>query len=78
MDEKRLENAREKREKSPWRDGWLGAAMGLLLIAGALLSVGSAPSSPASVRSSVSASAGAASPGAIANADRDVLDLQLD
>ena len=78
MDEKRLESAREKREKSPWRDGWVGAAMGLLLVAGALLSVGGAPASPASVRSTPVVSADAAGPGAIANADRDVLDLQLD
>ncbi len=78
MDEKRFQNAREKRERSPWRDGWLGAAMGLLLIAGALLSVGSAPANPATRRSFTAASAEAASPGTFANADRDVLDLQLD
>ncbi|HEY6051539.1 MAG TPA: hypothetical protein VIZ58_09845 [Thermoanaerobaculia bacterium] len=78
MDEKRLESTREKREKSPWRDGWLGAAMGLLLIAGALLSVAGAPANPVTGRSSAAVSADTTSPGAIANADRDVLELQLD
>jgi hypothetical protein len=78
MDEKRLQNAREKRETSPWRGGWVGGAMGLLLIAGALLSVGSAPANPASRRSFTAAPAAAVSPGTFANADRDVFDMQLD
>ena len=78
MDEKRLQNAREKRQKSPWRDGWLGAAMGLLLIVGALLSAGGAQANPASGPSFTAAPAQAASPGTLANADRDVLELQLD
>jgi hypothetical protein len=83
MDEKRFKDAREK--KSPWNEGWVGALMGLLLIAGAILSVGGASKSaavstvPAATfaRSGATASA-PASQGSYAIADRDVLDMQLD
>lgn len=76
MDETRLESAKGN---GSWKDGWLGAAMGLMLIAGALLTIGGAPA-PATTSdktsATVSAEASAAAP--VANADADVLDLQLD
>jgi hypothetical protein len=76
MDETRLESAKGN---GSWKDGWLGAAMGLMLIAGALLTIGGAPA-PATTSdktsATVSAEVSAAAP--VANADADVLDLQLD
>ena len=74
MNETRLETAREK---SPWKDGWPGALMGLVLIAGAILSVGSAPK-PAAAPSSATVSASQTIAAPVADADRDVLELQLD
>jgi hypothetical protein len=75
MNETRLEKTRAK---SPWNDGWPGALMGLVLIAGAILSVGSAPKPAAANASKAAISAAASTPAALADADRDVLDLQLD
>ena len=74
MNETRLQ---ETREKSPWKDGWPGALMGLVLIAGAILSVGSAPKPAAAVASMATVSAPSTT-APVADADRDVLDLQLD
>lgn len=77
MDETRFETTRNK---NPWRDGWLGATTGLVLIAAALLSVAGAPASapaPSGGRSSAAISA-APSAGPFVEADRDVLELQLD
>ena len=74
MNETRLENSREK---SPWKDGWPGAVMGLVLIAGAMLSVGGAPK-PAAAPSSPTVSASQTIAAPVADADRDVLDVQLD
>lgn len=73
MSEKRMQASQPR---SP-RGGWLAAAMGLLLIAGAILSIGGAPNVTASTKASVAASA-PADLSTVANADRDVLDLQLD
>jgi len=74
MDETRLESAKGN---GSWRDGWLGAAMGLMLIAGALLTIGGAPApSPDKPTATVSAEAATTAP--VANAETDVLDLQLD
>jgi hypothetical protein len=76
MDETRLEKAKGN---GSWKDGWLGGAMGLMLIAGALLTIGGAPSSaPAPAPASAAVTADAPAPATIANADRDVFDLQLD
>ena len=75
MDETRLESAKGN---GSWRDGWLGAAMGLMLIAGALLTIGGAPA-PATTSDKISAAVSAEAPAApVANADADVFDLQLD
>jgi hypothetical protein len=76
MDDTRLESAKGN---GSWRDGWLGAAAGLMLIAGALLTMGGAPAAaPSSDRTSATVSAEAHAPAPIANADTDALDLQLD
>lgn len=86
MDEKRLQ-ASEK--ESSWGEGGLGVIMGLLLIVGALLSVGGASrnsSKPVETMSgSLSTVSSASARGSdsaettgYAEADRDVLDLQLD
>jgi len=75
MDETRLESAKGN---GSWKDGWLGAAMGLMLIAGALLTIGGAPA-PATTSEKASATVSAeVSTAPVANADADVLDLQLD
>jgi len=76
MDETRLESAKGN---GSWRDGWLGAAMGLMLIAGALLTIGGAPApATTSDKTSATVSAEASVTAPVANADTDVLDLQLD
>lgn len=74
MDETRLESAKGN---GSWRDGWLGAAMGLMLIAGALLTIGGAPA-PSSDKAAATVSTEAPAAAPVANADADVLDLQLD
>ena len=75
MDETRLESAKGN---GSWKDGWLGAAMGLMLIAGAILTIGGAPA-PATTSEKTSATMSAeVSTVPVANADADVLDLQLD
>ena len=74
MDETRLESAKGN---GSWRDGWLGAAMGLMLIAGALLTIGGAPA-PSSDKTTATVSTEAPATAPVANADADVLDLQLD
>jgi len=75
MDETRLESAKGN---GSWKDGWLGAAMGLMLIAGALLTIGGAPAPAPSDKTSATVSAEASAAAPVANADADVLDLQLD
>lgn len=78
MNETRLQTSDRK---SSWREGGLGMVMGLVLIAGAVLSIGGAPSTRAADRDKLSAPAAistALDSAQVANADRDVLDLQLD
>jgi hypothetical protein len=77
MNETRLQASDRK---SSWKEGGLGMVMGLILIAGAVLSIGGAPSTRAAARDNGSAIVNSMAPDAahVANADRDVLDLQLD
>ena len=74
MDETRLERAKGN---GSWKDGWLGAAMAVMLIAGALLTIGGAPA-PAADKTSATVSVEAPASAPVANAETDVLDLQLD
>ncbi|MCA1581692.1 MAG: hypothetical protein LC796_09955 [Acidobacteria bacterium] len=59
------------------RDGWMGAGMGLALIVAALLSIGGT-SANVTNESLHAAAPVEIAPALIANADRDILDLQLD
>ncbi len=68
-----------KESKNGKRTGWM-VAMGALILAGAVSIIGGAPSSKSKSEAKVTVTPSAAieSPSAPAQADSDVLDLQLD
>ncbi|MDQ2869939.1 MAG: hypothetical protein M3S32_04285 [Acidobacteriota bacterium] len=66
------------KSRNGWKEGGLGAGMGLLLIVAALLSMGGTSANLTNQQSVNTAAPVETAPSQLANADRDNLDLQLD